>query len=1176
MPDLQFPISSFIAISVSLLSSALAITAWNRRTTAGAVSLMFVLLGASIWSFAYSLQQILVDFNLKVLAGDITYIGILTVPTAWFAFGLQYTGKGDWLSTRKAAWLAIMPALTYAGLLTDPLHHQFYYSFAIQQVNGYALLAIEHGIIFWIHTAYSYILMLIGTVVLLGASFRTPVIYRRQAWILVIAALIPWVFNILYLMDLFPLRGIDPTPLAFTMSGLAIILGVYRFRLLDLTPLARDRIVEVMEDGVVILDANNRIVDCNPSAGRLLNAGSADLIGMSANKVFSRWNELVEKYNGAVEVNEPIVLQDNNQLKYYDLRISTLFGSQNRSIGRLILLRETTDARIAQEALRDSEAKYRLLVDTSPDAIILTDLEGCLVLYNQVAAQMYGVENNSRLEGISVYDYVVPEDRECARQYSREALRSGTLQQFEYIAKRQDGSRFPAEISLSTFRDQAGNPKGFVCVMRDVTSRRQSEDEIRRMAIIERNQRETADALFETSKSLSETLDFETVQDRLLDQVARVVPYDSACMLMVQGDQVVFARTHGYEKFDPSLPGRLESFSFDLQSTANLQWMYEHKQPLITADTHGFPGWVRLGDTSYIRSWIGAPIIVRGQVIGFLSLDKTETDFYHPEHALTLAAFAAQAGLAMQNANLFAETTELLRREQQLNNILQIIGSSLDLSVVLSDILRLSCELVGADIGVVGMLDKAGETIAAINTYNLDLEEVDLLVKKGDGLSWEVIEQKKALLLEDYCSHPQARKPLKSYNVQSMLCAPVRSGDEVLGLLIFFTTTPGKKFNERDIPLAESVGREAGVSIQNSRLFAAARRRAEEADTVREAVSAVSSALELNWVLDQIITNLEKVVPFDSCAVFLQEGDRLRIVAARGFPDVSRVLGKTYTLDNDLTLQAFGSAKAVILPDASKDPHFVGWGDADHVRGWMGVPLFARGAITGLLTIDSRSVDAYTESDANLAQAFANQAAIAIENARLFEKVQHLAITDPLTELYNRRYFFEQARREFYRARRYGAAMSLMMLDVDDLKLVNDTYGHQTGDQLVEFIGVQCRAQLRQVDIPARYAGDEFIIALPETDLEGAIQVAVRIRDRITVGFYNDGKNLIPASVTIGAAEMDADCFSLEALINRADQALYAAKQDGKNRVCAWHDGQFDIYDSAPPDMLEKAPTEII
>ncbi|MHB8193369.1 MAG: histidine kinase N-terminal 7TM domain-containing protein [Bellilinea sp.] len=1174
MPDLQFPLTIYIAIAVAGLSFVLSLMAWNRRPTAGAVPLAVVLMGCTIWSLGYGIQQMLVDQTQKILVGNFIYIGIMLVPAGWFSFGMQYTGRGSWFSTKKAAWLALFPVLTIVALVTNPQHQMFYTSVNTVQINGFSQLALIYGPAFWLHTIYSYVLLMIGTLVLLSFSFRTPGLYRRQAWILVISALIPWILNILYLMHIFPLPGVDPTPLGFTISGLALILGVYRFHLLDLTPLARDRIVEVMEDGVVVLDENNRVVDCNPSAGRLLKSKPADLIGQPAAKVFAPWRDLVERYSLADEVKEPIILEADKQIKYYDLRISSLYGNQNQSVGRLILLRETTEARKAQEALQDSETKYRLLVDTSPDAIVLTDMDGNLVLYNQIAAQMHGVADTNGLNGVSVYDFVVSEDRERARQHSRDALQTGRLQQFEYTALADDGRQFPAEISLSTFRDQAGNPKGFICVMRDVSSRRLSEDEIRRMARVERTQREVADALFETSKALSETLDFETVLDRLLDQVARVVPYDSASVLLVQADHAVFARMRGYEQFGSNLAESVKTLSFDLNTTHNLRWMLENKQPLIIADTHTNPEWVYFEGTRYIRSWIGAPIITRGQVIGFLSLDKSQPDFYHPEHELTLAAFAAQAGLAMQNANLFAETTELLRREQQLNNILQIIGSSLDLSVVLSDILRLSCELVGADVGILGMLDRHGKTITAINTYNIALEGVQSTLTPGEGLAWDVVNQKKALLVGDYYSHPRALPSLLSNQISSALCAPVTSGDEVLGVLTFFTTTPGKQFQGRDVPLAEAVGREAGVSIQNSRLFAAARRRAEEAETVREAVSAVSSALELNWVLDQIITNLEKVVPFDSCSVFLQEGDKLRIVAARGFTDLTRLIGETYILDNPLTLQAFQSAKAVILPDASQDPRFEGWGDAAHVRGWMGVPLFARGAITGLLTIDSRSVGAYEESDASLAQAFANQAAIAIENARLFEKVQHLAITDPLTELYNRRYFFEQARREFYRARRYGASMSLMMLDVDDLKLVNDTYGHQIGDQLVEFIGAQCRSQLRQVDIPARYAGDEFIIALPETGLEGAVRVAIWIRERITSGFYADGKNLIPTSVTIGVSEMDADCFSLETLINRADQALYAAKQAGKNRVCAWQEGRFDVYNNVPSDLSENDRVE--
>jgi len=1175
MPHLQFPVTSYIVISVAALSFVLARMAWDRRTSPGAIYVMLVLIGCGIWSLFYGFEQILVDLNWKLAAGRFTYIGILLVPTSWFAFGVRYAGKGNWLNTKRAAWLLIMPLVAMASLLTNPLHSLFYTATSIETVGNFQQLVVVHGPLFWLHTIYSYFLIILGTVNMLRAGFSLPTIYKRQAWTVVISALFPFILNAAYLLGVFPLRGLDPTPISFTISGLGIILGVYRFRLLDLTPMARDRIVEVMGDGVIVLDEINRIVDCNPSASRMLNSSPGHLIGRQAGEVFSQWPDLVERYRGVNEVHEPITFPTNDVNRYYDLRISSLYSNQNQFIGRLILLRDTTEARFAQEAMQDSEAKYRMLVDTSPDAIVLTDLKGHLVLYNQVAAQMHSIANRDSLNGISVYDFVSPDDRERVREHTHKALESGELQQFEYTALTDARQEFPAEISMSPFRDQANNPKGFICVMRDITSRRQFENEIRRMARIERNQREVADALFETSKTISETLDFETVLDRLLEQVARVVPYDSASVLLIHGSTVGFARIRGYEQFGSHIPEQVVNTTFDLQTTSNLKEMAETKEPLIIPDTRQSPDWIKLEISNYVQSWIGAPIISRGHVIGFLSLDKVQPEFYNPDHAKTLASFAAQAGLAMQNANLYAETSGLLSREKKLNNILQIIGSSLDLSVVLNDILRLSCELINADAGILGMIDDSGETITAVNSYNLDIANTDPVLQRGEGLAWDVVDAGVAVMIENYFDHPKARTSLEKFGIVSSLCAPVRAGNETLGVLTFYTTTQEKRFLDRDLPLAEAIGREAGVSIQNSRLFASARRRAEEAETVREAVSAVSSALELNWVLDQIITNLEKVVPFDSCAVFLQDSDRLRIVAARGFLDSGSLVGKHFNLDDPLTLQAFRSAKAVILEDASHDPRFTGWGQAQHVRGWMGVPLIARGTITGLLTIDSRTVSAYSVSDANLAQTFANQAAIAIENARLFEKVQHLAITDPLTELYNRRHFFELARREFYRARRYSTRMSLLMLDIDDLKLVNDTYGHQIGDQLVEFIGIQIRSQLRQVDIPARYAGDEFIIALPETSLEGAEQVAMRIREKISNGFLADGSNLVPASVSLGVSEMDAECFSLETLINRADQALYAAKQGGKNRICSWRDGHFVTQNNLPTSLVKPSTTEL-
>ncbi len=414
-------------------------------------------------------------------------------------------------------------------------------------------------------------------------------------------------------------------------------------------------------------------------------------------------------------------------------------------------------------------------------------------------------------------------------------------------------------------------------------------------------------------------------------------------------------------------------------------------------------------------------------------------------------------------------------------------------------------------------------------------------------------------MVNDYASHPNARESVKEFGLRATLVIPIRFGDELLGILGFHIFDPDKAFNPRDIPLAETIGRQAGAAIQNARLFADAHRRAEESETLRKASNAITSALNLDKVLDEIMTNLEKVVPFDSCAVFLQEEDQLRIVAARGFPDMDKVLGVTFSTNNPLTQEGYHTRKVVIIPDAQTDKRFHGWGDSAHIHGWMGIPLFARGMITGFLTIDSRKPDAYSQVDGELAQAFGNQAAIAIENARLFEKIQHLAITDPLTDLFNRRHFFELARREFYSARRYGKPLALLMMDFDDLKLINDTFGHQAGDQAIQIVANQCRSQLRQADIAARYAGDEFIIILPETTLEGAVNVAQRIKAGITDGNQKIQEQDIPLAISIGVGALDPACFSLEILINRADQALYNSKQAGKNQICVWEADAFRV-----------------
>jgi diguanylate cyclase (GGDEF)-like protein len=212
-------------------------------------------------------------------------------------------------------------------------------------------------------------------------------------------------------------------------------------------------------------------------------------------------------------------------------------------------------------------------------------------------------------------------------------------------------------------------------------------------------------------------------------------------------------------------------------------------------------------------------------------------------------------------------------------------------------------------------------------------------------------------------------------------------------------------------------------------------------------------------------------------------------------------------------------------------------------------PLVLGGRTLGAISLDAYRRYAFTDSDLQLLVSFAATATTAIHNAQLYAEVQKQAITDALTGLYNRRGFFELGRREVERAHRFGRPLTAMMIDVDLFKQVNDTQGHLIGDQVLAGVAMQIERQLRQVDLPGRYGGDEFLALLPETDLTNAYQAAERLRRAISQIMYSTENEPVMVTVSIGLAELRESADTLETLIERADQALYVAKQSGRNRT---------------------------
>ena len=252
-----------------------------------------------------------------------------------------------------------------------------------------------------------------------------------------------------------------------------------------------------------------------------------------------------------------------------------------------------------------------------------------------------------------------------------------------------------------------------------------------------------------------------------------------------------------------------------------------------------------------------------------------------------------------------------------------------------------------------------------------------------------------------------------------------------------------------------------------------------------------------------------------------------------GYPETLRVLERQETIIVDIT-------------DPKADPAEVALMRRDGNTVLAMLPLVAKGQSIGLIELASNGSVEFSDERLALARTMANEAAMALENARLYEEARKLADRDPLTGFYNHRFLHERLGEEVIRAQRGRRPLSMLMLDLDDFKLVNDTFGHLFGDRVLTWTAELIRSTLRASDIPARYGGDEFAIILPETDAEEARRAADRIIEAFREqAFVGEQRGPVPIGASIGVATFPADGRTATELIAAADAALYRVKRDG-------------------------------
>jgi len=658
-------------ITASIIAGLVAYYVWQRRATAsGAMALVMLALACAAWSLGYALEIAGADLPTKILWGKSQYVGIITVPLAWFIFAYSHSNQGNWLTRRHVAWLFVIPLITLILAFTNELHGLIWKDIRIQTIGTFSALDIIHGFWFWIYWTYSNILLLLGTIFIIQSFKRMKGLFRRQNIILLIAVLIPWVGNVLYVSGLSPIPNLDITPFAFTISVVVFAWGIFSFQLVNLAPVARDLLVEKMPDGMIVLDAQGNIVDINPAVQRALGIAASQAIGQKAKDVFGAWPALVERYTNMLEAQDEISFGEGESRLFYELRLAPLIDNRDRLLGRVLTVHNITERKRTEEALSLSEEKYRKIYENVEDVIYETDNQGHLTSISP-SIEKQGGYRAEELIGRSVTEFFVfPE------QYaSLDALmiENGSVNDFEALLSRKDGSTRFVSITSHIIFDANGQPVATEGVLRDITERKQAEERIRQMnaeleiRVSERtSQLQESNTylttLIETSIALNESLDLKEILDRILVQAHKLVPARGLNVMFIEGEHAFIVRRIGYEGFE-EVEQNLLNFRFPIAWPIFHQ-MYTTRKSVHFAETAGRPEWQKIQGAEWVRSFIGVPLVINNETIGFLNTSHNEPNFFDEKHRILLESLAHHASVAIQNARLLDDLKKALEKEQ--------------------------------------------------------------------------------------------------------------------------------------------------------------------------------------------------------------------------------------------------------------------------------------------------------------------------------------------------------------------------------------------------------------------------------------------------------------------------------------------------------------------------------
>ncbi len=390
------------------------------------------------------------------------------------------------------------------------------------------------------------------------------------------------------------------------------------------------------------------------------------------------------------------------------------------------------------------------------------------------------------------------------------------------------------------------------------------------------------------------------------------------------------------------------------------------------------------------------------------------------------------------------------------------------------------------------------------------------------------------------------------WHPEDMLLIPLkikRTGD-IIGMISVDDPIDGKVPSLRKFRMLELFSNSACTAIENMRLFSDKIKQIRQLKSLHDISSTLTLELDKQELIKKVVGIIKNTYKFLNTAILLIDPEKniLKVVAKEGYAN-QKIEDIEIKIGDGITGWVADSGLPLVVNDVTADPRYIeGFSGA---KSELAVPLKYKTEVIGVLDVEAEHFNAFDKTDLDTLKTLANYIAAYIKNAELHQETENLAKTDSLTGLFNRRVFKDMLLKELQRAKRYNHPFSLIMIDIDNFKKYNDTFGHPEGDSVIKSLAQVFRASTRDVDTIARYGGEEFIIILPETAKQDAANIAERIRRNFKrINFYpRTASKPLNMTISLGVATFPKDGTIAELLVNNVDNALYQSKRTGKDKI---------------------------